>query len=154
MKNIQESEDFSLISGITCATIKSLRDTLYQTEDIEMKYKVHQILLTKADRDAVNRGEKIEKYEAYRDAIFTGDVNMEMFEKFYTHVANIETSNWNQDHTIELNELDQVFHIGNIGPEEFITRLDKMRSISVGDVITDNAGRNFVVAPIGFVELS
>ena len=46
--------------------------------------------------------------------------------------------------------LDDVFEIGNIGPEEKITRLDRMKSVSVGDVIEDPEGKKWVVASFGF----
>ena len=41
--------------------------------------------------------------------------------------------------TIEADDLNGVFHIGNVGPEEKITRtnIDPMASVSVGDVIVD-----------------
>ena len=48
----------------------------------------------------------------------------------------------------------EVFHIGNMGPEESIERLSQMHSISVGDVLVDEEGQCIVVAPIGFVGFS
>jgi hypothetical protein len=59
---------------------------------------------------------------------------------YYTHVANIEADNYNE-----------VFEIGNIGPEENIERLTRMSSISVGDVIVGEDGTVTVVASVGFV---
>jgi hypothetical protein len=59
---------------------------------------------------------------------------------YYTHVANIEADNYNE-----------VFEIGNIGPEENIERLTRMSSISVGDVIVGEDGTVAVVASVGFV---
>jgi hypothetical protein len=41
--------------------------------------------------------------------------------------------------TIDATTLREVFDIGNIGPEEAITRLAPMRSISVGDLVYDIA---------------
>jgi len=38
---------------------------------------------------------------------------------------------------IEAEDLDEVFEIGNIGPEDSISRAGPMHSISVGDVIID-----------------
>ena len=46
-----------------------------------------------------------------------------------------------------------MFKIGNIGPEEKITRIAPMHSVSVGDVIRDDRGRCFVVSSIGFTRL-
>ena len=59
---------------------------------------------------------------------------------FYTHVANIEAEDYNE-----------VFEIGNIGPEQNIERLARMHSISVGDVIVGEDGTLAVVASMGFV---
>lgn len=38
---------------------------------------------------------------------------------------------------IKADDLDEVFEIGNIGPEEHIERVGPMHSISVGDIIVD-----------------
>lgn len=55
---------------------------------------------------------------------------------------------------IEANNLDQVFDIGNIGPEKAIERLKPMHSISVGDVIMeDDTGDLFYVANFGFTKI-
>jgi len=56
--------------------------------------------------------------------------------------------------TIIAKNLDEVFEIGNIGPEEKITRLNTMHSVSVGDIIEDSTtGKRYVVSPFGFKEL-
>jgi hypothetical protein len=61
-------------------------------------------------------------------------------EGLYNHVANISGEN-----------LHDVFEIGNIGPEDKISRLDRMSSVSVGDIIIDSFnGNKFVVANHGF----
>jgi len=54
---------------------------------------------------------------------------------------------------IEANNLDDVFTIGNMGPDERIIELDVMFSVSVGDIIEDSAGDFYVVAPLGFNKL-
>lgn len=38
---------------------------------------------------------------------------------------------------IEAETLEQVFEIGNIGPERFITRRARMTSVSIGNVVKD-----------------
>ena len=73
---------------------------------------------------------------------FTGDVDPIFFLKAYKEVCAIEAK-----------DLNEVFEIGNIGPEEKIERFDRMHSISVGDVIRDDRGRCFVVSPVGFKRL-
>ena len=54
---------------------------------------------------------------------------------------------------IEADDMDQVFEIGNIGPESKINRLDRMHSVSVGDIIRDDRGLMFVVSSFGFTRL-
>ena len=50
--------------------------------------------------------------------------------------------------------LDDVFTIGNIGPESKIERVEPMHSVSVGDIIQDVVdNKTFVVAKYGFEEI-
>lgn len=58
---------------------------------------------------------------------------------FYARVATLDAFN-----------LDEAFQVGNIGPEEKITRHDSMASVSVGDVLIDENGVMRVVANFGF----
>lgn len=76
--------------------------------------------------------------------ITRGNVTNSEFRNFYgTPVCTIKAKN-----------LNEVFQIGNIGPEEKITRLNKMHSVSVGDIIDDSTtGRRYVVQPMGFKDL-
>ncbi len=58
---------------------------------------------------------------------------------------------------IEANNLDQVFHVGNVGPESLIDRgplNTRMASISVGDIIEDEVGNRVVVSNFGFKEVA
>ena len=64
-------------------------------------------------------------------------------EGFYDHVADIEAT-----------DLEDVFHVGNVGPEEAITRHAPMHSISVGDVIEYDDGVRYVVLPTGFAPVA
>lgn len=52
--------------------------------------------------------------------------------------------------TLDVSCLDEAFQVGNIGPEEQITRHGPMASISVGDVLIDEDGTMAVVANFGF----
>ena len=70
---------------------------------------------------------------------FTGDIDPIFFLKAYKEVCAIEAE-----------DLDEVFEIGNIGPEEKIERFDRMHSISVGDVIKTETHECYVVTPVGF----
>lgn len=51
---------------------------------------------------------------------------------------------------ISANDLDEVFQIGNIGPADQIEVFDKMKSISIGDIICDQDGNYMVVGQEGF----
>ena len=98
-----------------------------------MRYQIHQI--------------KIENFDAKTSITFADDLASKaadaMSTGYYEHVA-----------TIEADDLNDVFEIGNMGPEEKISRHDSMHSISVGDVITnEDMTKSWVVAPIGFDRL-
>ena len=80
--------------------------------------------------------------EAAMNARILGDVDPMLFLTAYDIVCEFEAA-----------DLDEVFKIGNIGPEEKITRIAPMHSVSVGDVIRDDRGRCFVVSSIGFTRL-
>lgn len=58
---------------------------------------------------------------------------------FYKPVAEIDALSF-----------ENVFEIGNVGPEANITRLSQMHSVSVGDVIVREDGVCKFVAPVGF----
>jgi len=78
------------------------------------------------------------------DARVLGKVDPVFFLSAYEEVAEIEADT-----------LDEVFEIGNIGPDEKIKRFDfaPMHSISVGDVIRNDKYECYVVAPCGFERL-
>lgn len=113
-----------------------------------MKFSVFQINLTNSEIDEINNSsgpmtkEKFaanEKYAAYTRATFSSDPDRGLAMGYYEKVCEIEAAN-----------LNEVFEFGNIGPEEAITRLARMHSLSVGDIIEDEAGERVVVASFGF----
>ena len=117
-----------------------------------MKYAIYQIQFTTAQYNLINaKGHdavpaQVAKLNMTMD--FSGNriggLAYDAFKAgYYTHVANIEA-----------NTPNEVFEIGNIGPEESIERLTRMSSLSVGDVIVDEEGQCIVVAPVGFVAFS
>ena len=118
-----------------------------------MKYSVYQITLSESDIAAVNAEQPNSAYKAKREMQFDFDG---------TGIANIADDAWTDGHygkvcMIEANDLDQVFHIGNVGPESAIDRgpfNTRMASISVGDIIEDEAGSRFVVSNFGFQEVA
>ncbi len=115
-----------------------------------MQYKVYQIQITDDQIDLIN--EKgfgaVPAQKAKMDMGFskndTGAVAGDAFKRgYYTHVSNITADS-----------LEGVFHVGNIGPEENIERLSSMYSISVGDIVEDETGKQSVVASFGFKEVA
>ena len=115
-----------------------------------MKYTVYQISYTDAEIDGINSGMKSLKHEI-RTGMFmdfsgnktVGLAEKALYENLYTGVAQIEADN-----------LNEVFQVGNIGPESQITRLaNRMASVSVGDLIEDEDGNRHVVASFGFKEV-
>lgn len=88
----------------------------------------------------INKDRATEK--AAMDARILGKVDPVFFLSAYEEVA-----------AIEADTLDEVFEIGNIGPEEKIERFDRMHSISVGDVIRNDKYECYLVKSIGFERL-
>lgn len=109
-----------------------------------MKFKLFQIQFNDAQINQINSAaQRPAYYEAYLNTRLNPTVEaIEKAWRQYEIVAEIEADN-----------LEEVFEIGNIGPEENIKRLKPMSSISVGDVVADNLGITYFVAPIGFKKL-
>lgn len=117
-----------------------------------MKFAVYQIQLTDAEVDLINEKghDAVAKHKAKLDMQMdfaghkiAGYADNALQAGYYNHVANIEADGYNE-----------VFRVGNIGPEQNIERLTRMSSISVGDVIVGEDGTVAVVAPVGFVAFS
>lgn len=108
-------------------------------------FKVHQVTLSDGDCLWVNglgwdgAAEKSPTIAAYMLATLKRKYQQAFQTGEFKHVA-----------TIEANDLEEVFEIGNIGPEHLITRHAPMRSVSAGDVIETPEGEFFAVAPMGF----
>ena len=114
-----------------------------------MNYKLYQIKLTEAEYNKINAEghNAVPKHKAKLDMSFTDNVavlaRQAMDLGYYTHVSNIEADG-----------LEDVFEVGNIGPEENIERLAPMHSVSVADVVETPEGVQHVVASIGFEQLA
>lgn len=116
-------------------------------------FKVFQIRLSDEDYAKINETghvsvpknkARIEIHVAtYEDKDISSLVREALDRGFYDHVADIEAA-----------DLHDVFHVGNVGPEEAITRHAPMHSISVGDVIEYDDGVRYVVLPTGFAPVS
>ena len=76
------------------------------------------------------------------DASVLGNVDQMFFLEAYEEVCEIEAG-----------DLNEVFQIGNIGPESKIKRYSRMHSVSVGDVIQTEKNELFVVKGFGFERL-
>jgi len=117
------------------------------------KFAIHQIKITDGEIALINSTgdfNAVPKKKVQLDMQFDfggdkiGGLAYDAMEAgYYTHVANIEA-----------NDLNDVFNIGNIGPEQNIERLAAMHSLSVGDIIIDEEGQCNVVASSGFVAFS
>lgn len=87
--------------------------------------------------------EAIEKTDAFpmfygKGNLFDLQANLEHYE----HVADLDVE-----------DLDEAFEVGNIGPEEKYTRYKRMHSVSVGDILVKETGEAFVVASFGFDQI-
>ena len=123
------------------------------TKDYTMqKFKLYQIHTTKEEDDLINaKGhDAVPKHLIKCNMNFNDDVvalAKEAFDKdYYSHVSNINAEN-----------LEDVFSVGNVGPESQIERFANtdMYSVSVGDIVEDKeTKRKFVVASMGFKEVA
>ena len=109
-------------------------------------FSVFQIVIDKDLSDLINKeGHDCHvKSKARMGAMMDGDVRLGIMHDCYTKVAEVVADD----------DLNHVFEVGNIGPEDRITRLDKMHSISVGDIIADADGNCWVVMDVGFMPLA
>ncbi len=115
-----------------------------------MRFTVKQIQITDRVYDQVNilgheeAAQTFPEYRAYMDTMFKGSEGYKPeYSEFYKPVCIIEADN-----------LNRAFDVGNIGPEENITRLARMHSVSVGDIIVDEAGKAVMVDRFGFKEIA
>ena len=108
-------------------------------------FSVFQIVIDKDLSDLINKeGHNCHvKSKARMLAMLDGDVRLGVMHDCYTKVAEVVAD-----------DLEHVFEVGNIGPEDRITRLEKMHSISVGDIIADADGVCSVVNNVGFTPLA
>ena len=107
-------------------------------------FSVYQIVIDNHLSDLINKEgwDCHVKALAYKEAMF-GNVVIGMKHDCYTKVAEVVAD-----------DLNHVFEIGNIGPEENITRIGQMCSLSVGDVIQcQETGDCFLIANFGFDQL-
>ena len=114
-----------------------------------MKFKLYQIHLTEDEYNKVNAEghNSVPKHLTKIDMSFTEEpgalAKKAMDNNWYTHVSNITAK-----------DIEDVFRVRNIGPEENIERLAPMFSVSVGDVVENETGDQFVCASFGWKEVA
>ncbi len=131
--------------------MKYTLNMMRKQREMNMKYKIFQIQLTDAEVAMINANghDSVPKQKLRLDISMSfGEPIVNLAKEalaadYYTHVANIEAYS-----------LEDVFEFGNIGPEKNIERLDRMSSLSVGDVVEDEDGVRHVVAIFGFEEIA
>lgn len=118
-----------------------------------MKYELMQIHLSDSEIMEINRSND---HSAIPKAKMKIAMQMDFSGVKASHIASEAYSKGFYDHVsnIEANDLDEVYEIGNIGPEDAIERLGRMHSVSVGDIIIDEEGNKFLVASFGFKEVA
>ena len=108
-------------------------------------FSVFQIVIDKDLSDLINKeGHNCHvKSKARMEAMLDGDVRLGIMHDCYTKVAEVVAD-----------DLDHVFEVGAIGPEDRIERFEKMTSISVGNIIEDADGSRWAVMDVGFMPLA
>ena len=108
-----------------------------------MKYSIYQIVFTDKEYNEINGMRDPRKdHPKFKAHTLTTSGKFNEGFGFYEKVAEIKA-----------NDLEHVFHIGNMGPETAITRLARMHSLSVGDIVIDGNNIQWGVDHVGFAEL-
>lgn len=108
-------------------------------------FKVYQIHPQQAVYESVNSvghieaGKQFPIWKAKLDIMSGSEGFTPEYSTHYSHVADIDAE-----------DLERVFHVGNMGPESAITRHSRMHSVSVGDIVVDESGQGYMVDPVGF----
>ena len=118
-----------------------------------MKFLIYQFNLSREAADRINEvgfdgdlGEFAQDAKIQRDVTFFGSNSWEpKMASRYNLVARCEADN-----------LDEVFHIGNgFGDQDKIERLERMHSLSVGDLVEDvETGELFMCDPEGWTSIN
>ena len=122
--------------------------------NIMKKFKLYQIHTTEEEDNLINAEghDAVPKHKMHLDMTFrkqedTGAIAKQAFDLgYYSHVSNVTAKN-----------IEDVFSVGNVGPESQIERFanTSMYSVSVGDIVEDKeTNKKFVVASMGFKEVA
>ena len=114
-------------------------------------FDIYQIRLTDEQYDMVNEqgADSVPAYQLKRDMGFGPDLHGK-------HLNEMAAEGWAKNYftkvaTFDCDDVRQVFQIGNIGPEDCITRHARMHSVSVGDVVVNpDNGVAWVVDNYGY----
>lgn len=106
-----------------------------------MKFDIYQINFSQDQYEMINTSRtRPTFYVDYLNTIFKPTAEAVMKARTqYRKVATIDAENW-----------EQVFEIGNMGPVEKIKKYGPMHSVSVGDVLVREDGVCMFVDAIGF----
>ena len=113
----------------------------------EMQYTVKQIHLTDDQINQVNTNPDVipDFYKRYLDATMF-PMSAEVIQAAYDDYKVVAK--------IDAYDLEEVFKIGNgMGDKTAITRLAPMHSVSVGDIVVTEDGKEYYVASFGFEEV-
>jgi hypothetical protein len=119
-----------------------------------MQYIVKQIVLTDEQIDQVNAAYVNAAQQAMPD-FYNRYMKATMFPKQEAVQAAYEAFDYETVAAVDANDLEEVFAIGNgMGDNTKLTKLAKMKSVSVGDIIVEEkTGKMFYVDTFGFQEV-
>jgi len=118
-------------------------------EEIVMKYTVYQYHISEEAYDHLNNVGCSGDFEPYPELYIQRDVKFVGAKKFSAWMSEY----YNAVCEIEAEDLEEVFHIGNVGGSIKLIA-DKIYSVSVGDIIHHHKTNTFhMVDDFGFTQL-
>ena len=116
------------------------------------KFTVYQLDVSREVYDTVNRVGHTEAFKLFPVWKLRMDLQLQFDNK--TELTDEEIGYFKPVCIIHCRTVDEVFHIGNMGPENQIDRLAQMHSVSVGDVIVNNENNQaYLVQPVGLTKI-
>ena len=117
-------------------------------------FTVHQLNLTDEVYNAVN--ELGHEGAIAKFPIWGFKMDMFLVDENFAPLTDEQIGFYHPVCTILANDLEDVFHVGNVGPESQIMRLTpRMHSLSVGDIVVDSVtGEAHMVASMGFIKVN
>jgi len=119
-------------------------------------FDIYQIHLTNEEFAMVNEigPESVPAYEIQRDFSFGPDFHGKETHELASEA--LDKNYYKKVATFHCDDVREVFQIGNVGPEDRITRhAPRMHSVSVGDVLVDqDTNKTWVVGRYGYDEVN